>query len=453
MKLKIIIHCTLAIVAIILSATLQAAYATDVFRFEGYGPVSRGMGGAATAFDVGAAGMMSNPATISLMSAGSEIHVGLDLILADISAKNTTTGEKASSDSHSNNRGPYAAPEAAFVYRAAPLTLGIGAFAQGGLGTEYGNTSFLSRASGNLNTGLDNSSRLLVLNIPFAVSYDVNEKLTIGATIDAMWEGLNLGLLMPAEQVGALIQGGHVSGSLLPVLGGLPDLRGAHFSMTKNQPLASGIDAWGFGARIGAIYKLSKETILGAAYSMESQMADMEGNATLTAVDGTAGQIPLKGNIKLRGLQMPAHLDIGVSHQINEHWLVVADISRVFWKNAVKDLNISFVADDGKNINIQLPQNYKDQMIYSLGVAYKTGPWTLRSGVRIADQAMRTDTVIAVIPAIPAKHASAGFSYDFSAANKVDFAYSHAFEESMDNANTQLVHSQNNFNMAYVHRF
>jgi long-chain fatty acid transport protein len=453
MKLKILTPCILAMVAIILSATLQVAYATDVFRFEGFGPVSRGMGGGATAFDVGSAGMMTNPATLSLMSAGSEIQLGLDLVMTDISAKNKATGENASSDSHSNNRGPYAAPEAAFVYRAAPLTLGFGAFAQGGLGTEYGNNTFLSRASGNLDTGLDNSSRLLVLNIPFAISYDVNEKLTIGATIDAMWEGLNLGLLLPAEQVGALIQGGRVTGSLLPVLGGLPDLRGAHFSMTKNQPLASGIDAWGFGARIGAIYKLSKDTILGAAYSMESQMADMEGNATMTAVDGQLGQIPLKGKIKLRGLQMPAHLDIGISHQFNEHWLVVADISRVFWKNAVKDLNVAFVADDGNNIDIQLAQNYKDQMIYSVGVAYKTGHWTLRSGVRIADQAMRSDTVIAVIPAIPTKHASAGFSYDFSAANKVDFAYSHAFEESMDSPNTRLVHSQDNFSIAYAHRF
>ncbi|ABB31769.1 membrane protein involved in aromatic hydrocarbon degradation [Geobacter metallireducens RCH3] len=453
MKYKIVTPYTLAMVAIIVSTTLRVSYATDVFRLEGFGPVSRGMGGAATAFDVGAAGMMTNPATLSLMGAGSEIHVGLDVVVTDISAKNKATGENASSDSHSNNRGPYAAPEAGFVYRAAPLTLGFGAFAQGGLGTEYGRNTFLSRASGNLDTGLDNSSRLLVLNVPFAITYDINEKLTIGAAIDAMWEGLNLELLLPAEDVGALIQGGRVTGSLLPVLGGLPDLRGAHFSMTKNQPIASGIDAWGFGARIGGVYKLSKDTIIGAAYTMESRMADMEGNATMTAVDGSAGQIPLKGKIKLGGLQMPAQLDIGVSHQINEHWLVVADISRVFWKNAVKDLKVHFVTDNGEDIHISLPQNYKDQMIYSLGVAYRTGHWTLRCGGRIASQAMRSDTVIAVIPAIPTKHASAGFSYDFSAANTVDFAYSHAFEESFDNANTRLVHSQNNFSIAYTHRF
>ncbi|WP_026842273.1 OmpP1/FadL family transporter [Citrifermentans bremense] len=453
MKLKTVTPCILAMVAIMAPTSLQMAYATDVFRFEGVGPVSRGMGGAATAFDVGAAGMMTNPATLSLMNSGSEIHLGLDFVMTDISAENKTTGEKASSDSHAHNRGPYAAPEAAFVYRAAPLTLGFGAFAQGGLGTEYGRDTFLSRASGNLNTGLENSSRLLVLNIPFAVSYDVSEKLTIGAALDAMWEGLNLELLMPAEDVGALIQGGRVTGSLLPVLGGLPDLRGAHFSMTKDHPLASGIDAWGVGARVGAVYRLSKDTIAGAAYTMESQIADMEGNATMTAVDGSAGQIPLRGKIKLRGLQMPAHLGIGVSQRINEHWLVAADISRVFWESAVKDLKVSFLADDGKTIDIRLPQNYKDQMIYSFGVAYRTGPWTLRTGGRIANQAMRSDTVIAVIPAIPTKHASAGFSYDFSTASTVDFAYSHAFEESIDSPTTRLVHSQDNFSIAYTYRF
>jgi long-chain fatty acid transport protein len=87
-----------------------------------------------------------------------------------------------------------------------------------------------------LNTGLENSSRLLVLNIPFAASYQVNEKLAVGASVDAMWQGLNLDLLLGAGQVGALIGAGRVNGSLLPVLGGLPDMRGAHFSLTKNNP-------------------------------------------------------------------------------------------------------------------------------------------------------------------------------------------------------------------------
>lgn len=450
--------CTLS--AAILAISSQATQATEVFRLEGFGAISRGMGGTATAFNVGAAGMMSNPATLSLMPQGSELHLGMDAVITDIDIKNLETGEKASSSTHSKNRGPYLAPQLAYTYKNGSLALGLGAFAQGGLGTEYGNDSFLSRASGDLDTSLENSSRLLVLNIPFAVSYQVNDKLTVGASLDAMWQGLNLELLLGADQVGSLIGAGRVSGSLVPVLGGLPDLRGAHFSLSKNKPLDSGVDAWGFGGRFGMTYKVSDNTILGAAYTLESQMGDMDGRATLTAVDGIAGQIPLDGKIKLRDFQSPAKLDLGISHSFNEQWLFTVDVSRVFWKHAMKDINVGFTSDSGGNIDILLPQNYKDQDILAVGLAYKTGKWTLRTGARISDQALRSDTLFAVIPAIPRKHASAGFTYDFSSESSVDFAYSHAFKESMDNSslpNTsvpiRVSHAQDNFSLDYTHRF
>lgn len=452
---------TLSVIAVAcLAATSQMTHATEVFRLEGYGPISRAMGGTATAFNVGAAGMMANPATLSLMAPGSEFYLGLDLITTDINVKNKVTGESVSSNTHSSNRGPYLAPELAFTRRNDGLTLGIGAFAQGGLGTEYGNSSFLSRAAGGLNTGLENSSRLLVLNIPFVASYQINDKLTVGGSIDAMWQGLNLNLLLGAGQVGSLIGSGRVKGSLLPVLGGLPDMRGAHFGLTKNEPLASGVESWGFGGRIGMTYKVSKDTMFGLDYAIESQMNDMEGRATLTAIDGIAGQIPLQGAIKLRNFQMPAKLDLGLSHRFNDQWMMAVDVSQVFWEHAMKDISVGFVTDSGQTLDIQLPQNYKDQTILAFGVAYQTGNWTLRSGARLATQALRSETLLAAIPATPRKHISAGFSYAFSKDDSVDFAYSHAFKESMGNAslpNTadsiQTTHSQNNATIGYTRRF
>lgn len=452
---------TLGAVAVAcLAATSQMASATDVFRLEGVGPISRAMGGTATAFNVGAAGMMANPATLSLMAPGSEFYLGLDMITTDIKVSNQATAESVSSNTHGSNRGPYFAPEIAYTHRNGELLLGVGAFAQGGLGTEYGNSSFLSRAAGGLNTGLDNSSRLLVLNIPFVASYQVNDKLAVGGSIDAMWQGLNLNLLLGAGQVGALIGAGRVNGSLLPVLGGLPDLRGAHFSLTKNEPLASGVESWGFGGRLGMTYKVSNDTMLGLDYAMQSHMNDLQGRATLTAIDGIAGQIPLQGNITLRNFQMPAKLDLGLSHRFNDQWMMAVDVSQVFWEHAMKDINVGFVTDSGQTLDIQLPQNYKDQTILAFGVAYQTGNWTLRSGARLATQALRSETLFAVIPATPRKHISAGFSYAFSKTSSVDFAYSHALEETMSNAslpNTaepiQTTHSQNNVTIGYTHRF
>ena len=57
----------LAAACTVLAACAGMANATDVFRLEGFGAVSRSMGGVATAYDTGLAGMMTNPATLSLM--------------------------------------------------------------------------------------------------------------------------------------------------------------------------------------------------------------------------------------------------------------------------------------------------------------------------------------------------------------------------------------------------
>ncbi len=444
-----------------LAGGTQLANATDVFRLEGFGAISRGMGGTSAAYDVGPAGMMSNPATLSLMAEGDQVLIGLDIVTTNIDVTDKFNGQKVSSSNESNNRGPYYAPELAYTKRVGPWAFGLGAFAMGGLGTEYGNQSFLSQASGGINTGLPNSSRLLVLDIPFAVSYQATEDLSIGGSLDAMWQGLNLDLLLAGNQVGSLLGSGRVNGSLVPVLGGLPDLRGAHFSLTRDQPLASGVDSWGFGARIGAVYRAGPDTRIGGSYSMQSQMGDMKGNATLTAVDGIAGQIPLGGKITVKDFQMPSVLNLGISHRITPQWLVAADISEVFWKNVMKNINVAFEANGGGNLNISLPQDYKNQTIFSIGTAYDVNTdLVLRAGFRIASQALPSSTLFAVIPAIPVMHLSLGASYNFTKQSILDFAYSHAFEETMTNSslpNTsvpiEVSHAQNNFTISYRYSF
>lgn len=186
----------------------------------------------------------------------------------------------------------------------------------------------------------------------------------------------------------------------------------------------------------------------------------MDGGATLTAVDGMAGHISLAGKVKVRNFQTPAQLNFGISHQLNDRWLLTADVSRVFWKRAMKDIDIGFTANNGADINIRLPQNYKDQTALSFGVAYQTGRWVLRGGGRFATQALRSSTLLAVVPATPNTFVSAGFSYQFSPVSKVDFAWMYSFEKKMVNSsqpNTsepiKVRHSQNSLSLAYTHRF
>jgi long-chain fatty acid transport protein len=449
-----------------LTAALSAsgtALATDVFNLEGYGPISRAMGGTGVAQDIGAAGMMYNPATLALTHKGAELHAGLDLITTDIKTRDEATGETASSNDHCSNRGPYYAPELAFSYRGDRHVLAVGAFAEGGLGTEYGSSSFLSRTTTNgINTGLDNSSRLLVLRIPFAAAYQVNDRLTFGASVDAVWTALNLGLLLDATQIGTLAADNRVSGSLVPVLLAVPGLSGAHFSFTKNRIVGGGTDAWGIGGKVGLTYQVSPETRIGLAYNARTDVRDLQGKATLTAVSSVAGNIPLTGNIRIRNFQMPDQVSVGISHRFSDRMTVASDYQRVFWKDVMKDINVGFVQDGtGANVNVLLPQHYRDINVYSIGVQYRySDDWTFRGGAQYADNPIPDNMLLAVVPAHLTTHLTGGLSYAFNPSSRVDLALSFALQRSFSNSsqpNTSVpiesTHSQINAAIAYVHRF
>ncbi len=440
--------------------------ATNVFNLEGFGPISRALGGAGVAHDIGSAALMYNPATLSLMEDGSTVHVGLDLIGTTIETTNQSTGAKAHSSkgSLSRNRGPiYFAPEVAYTTKSGALNYGIGVFAQGGLGTEYGGNSFLSTtATSNVSTELENSSRLLNLRIPLGASYRIDDRLTIGGSLDVVWTQMNLEMLLDVSQVASLAADGRVSGSLVPVLLGIPGLSGAHFSLTKNQIVGGGVDGWGFGAKIGMTYLVADTTRIGLAYNFRTNVDDLSGSAILTAVDSSNNHVSLSGSFKIRNFQNPAQLSVGLSHAVSDRLEVVADIQRVFWKDVMEDIDVGFVQDGtNSNIDVLLPQNYKDINIYTLGAEYQYNKkWVFRGGISHSDQALDESFLLAVIPAYIRNHVTGGFSYSWSENSELNFAISFALNESMKNSyqpNTAVPikseHRQINAVVSYAYRY
>lgn len=416
------------------------AIATDGLYLEGFGAISRSMGGTAVAHYVGPAAMMVNPATMDLSDKTGEIVLGLDAITANIGATNIGTGEKASSGTHSNNRGPYIAPQLAFVRKFSDWTFGVGMFAQAGVGVEYGKGSFLSRSdvagvgyAAGAGTGLENASRLFILDIPIAASFKINDRFAIGGALEAKWAGLNLDYLLGMNQLGSLAGDGRASGSMLGLIGSLPAPRGVHLSVSQNRAIASGTDGWGYSGRLGFLYKMTPTTNLGGSYMFKSQMNDLKGKGTVTAVDGTIGNVPIEGDIRVINFNTPAKLDVGLSHQATEKLLVAFDVSRVYWKDALRDIKVGFTSGAG-NVNLRLPQNARNQTIVAIGASYAATPdLTLRAGYRQATQPFNDEGLLAVIPAVLQKHASLGFSYQISKSGRFDFAYSHAFEANMTN--------------------
>lgn len=282
-------------------------------------------------------------------------------------------------------------------------------------------------------TGLENASRLFILDIPFAVSFKVNDRFSIGGSIDAKWTGLNLDYLLGMNQLGSLAQSGRASGSLIGLISTLPDPRGVHLSVSKNKEVASGADGWGYSGRLGLLYKVTPKTNFGASYMFKSHMNDLKGRLTVTAVDGLVGNVPIDGDVRILNFNSPAKLDVGLSHNVKDKFLFSLDLSRVFWKDALKDIDVGFTSDAG-SVDLKLPQNAKDSTIVAIGLSYTaTQNFTLRAGYRQATQPFNDEGLLALIPAVLRKHATLGFSYNFSKSSRLDAAYSHAFENSMTN--------------------
>lgn len=439
------------------------ASAAVVYNFEGYGPVSRAMGGTGAAFDNGVSALMYNPATLGLVDDRDELHIGLDWVSADISVRDRNTGEKASSSDNGKNRSPYFSPQLAIAFHQGTLSFAVGLYVGSGGGDEFGNGTFLSRTTTyGIDTGLDNSARLIGQRLPIGLSWRPTERLSLGGTVDVIRLALDFATLFDVRQVMALVADDRASGPLVRRMMLVPALAGVHVGFLQRTVAGGGAEGWGIGGKLGLTYALSADTRLGLAYSFATASDDLDGNGTLTAISALLGQIPLDGTVRVRDFELPAQLSVGIHHRIGERWSVAADYQRVYWQAAVENLQLHFTdADSGDSADISLPQNYRDIGIYALGVAYSPDArYTLRAGAQHADRALPRDTMLAVIPAIVRDHASAGVSWNVDERNRVDVAFSYGFRSTLGNEslpNTarpiEASHSQANAVLSYVRRF
>lgn len=449
-----------SVLVLSLSGYAFSVHATQVFDLEGYGAISRAMGGTSSSYYTGNAALISNPATLSLAPEGSQFEFGLDIVTTDIEAHNSS-GAKAESGTKSNNRGPYFAPQLSYVTQLDDWRFGAGLFASGGLGTEFGSHSFLSQTENGTQTSFENSSRLLVLRAPVGFSYQVTPKLTVGASADLVWTSLNLELLLPSSQVGALAAQGNLSGDLVAPLAGFVGAGGAaHFSLSRNNPTGGGVDAIGWGGRLGLTYKLADKTVFGAMYNFKTSVGDLKGKATLSAVSGNGAVLPLHGDIRIKDFEMPASLTLGFAHQFNERWLVAADVKRIYWSDVMEDISVGFKSQLG-GVGIELPHNYQDITVASIGTAYRySDKLTLRAGYSYAQQALDNRLILPVIPAYLKKHISLGGEYSFDGSSKLNLAVSFGLKESLSTpsylSGTEMLkqsHSQVNAVVSYSKSF
>lgn len=422
---------------------ISAAHATNGMNIEGYGPIAAGMGGASFAFDNGNAAMMNNPATLALAKDGNRLDVALGFLGPNV--RNETAGMDSGGDS-------YFMPAVGWTRKSGKLAYGLGLFAQGGMGTEF--------AASLVGDGRPERSELGVGRFMLPVAYNVNDKFSVAGSVDFVWAMLDIKMAMTGAQFGGLITV-PPAGAIGAVLAGLGPTENARLEFSNSNDYTGEAKGTGFAGKLGFTYKVSPTFTVGGTYHTKTNLGDLEtgaSGATLFADLDNSGTYDVglgevaPGKIIVRDFQWPETYGLGISVQATPELMVAADWKHIAWKDVMRNFTMTYQAF-GDSVTFALPQNWDDQDVFSIGVAYKaTNALTLRAGASFSQNPIPNSTMHYLFPAIEENHYTVGLGYAFSDTSDLNFSLQHAPEVKQTNGVT-VSHSQTSWQLMYSKRF
>jgi long-chain fatty acid transport protein len=473
-----------------ISGFTAPAFATNGMNMEGYGPVGTAMGGASFAYDNGTAGLINNPATLALMQSGtSRLDIAVGGLHPDV-----TTKQSGMSDAHSGGDAYYM-PAVGYVRKDGKFAYGIGMMAQGGMGTEYGKTSSMSHYESMATmmgggsqgmSGLENRSELGIGRVMFPLTYDVSDSFKVGGTLDYLWGGLDLQMMMDGTTFARMTNFGgapstrigYASGSMIQAFTGfqamgLTDLNYAQFDFSEGvNKMKQRLTTNGWAGNIGFVWQATPQLSIGGVYHAKTDLQDMEGNGKMNmqvVMGGATMPMSISGKLRVIDFQWPETFGFGMAYQANDKLLLVADYKRIGWSDSMKNFKMSFTASgnagmlaglNGTSMNAVLRQNWDDQDVLMLGGSYKfTDALTLRAGLNLANNPVPDKYMNPLFPAIIKNTVTFGFGYQFNKVSSVDFSLTHAPSVTAKNDNDGMgavstEHAQkNNWQLMYSHRF
>jgi long-chain fatty acid transport protein len=418
-----------AVALLVLGAlSAQHAHATNGMNLSGYGPEAHAMGGASMAYDNGTAAVMNNPATLGLMQEGSRFDAALGGLFPDITAKTPTMADAKS------NATAFYMPAVGWVNKSGQMTYGIGLFSQGGMGTEYSQNSFMGAFQKPVRSEVG-VGRVIV---PLAYQAD---NLTVGGSIDYVWAGMDLQMMMDAATMngmmtaGLLTATGGATAGLGSFIGGGASNYG-YFNFSDNSAFTGKAKGTGFAAKLGVTYRFNKQMTVGATYHSQTKLSDLSASgASMSMIDNTnalgggAGtEYVLNGNIKVLNFQWPETYGIGMAYQATDNLMLVADYKRIGWAKVMKNFRVTFSSADmgGLDLAVTMPQDWVDQNVYQLGAAYKmNSTLTLRGGLNIANNPVPDSEMNPMFPAIAKTNISGGLGYMMNKQSSIDVSFAY----------------------------
>jgi len=253
-------------------------------------------------------------------------------------------------------------------------------------------------------------SSIMTLNFNPSVAYKVNEHLSIGAGVSAMY--------MKGEFSQAVD-----FGTIFNLLGGDPQRNDGKVTLKA--------DDWGFGYNLGLLYRFNDQTRIGLSYRSKVDQ-DLTGDADFdygTKVSSMIAASPVPTWFQDGGsgasVTLPDSASLSVYHQATDKLALMADVSWTGW-SSLPELRITFDSGQADSVTTL---NWDDAWRFGIGASYKyDDKLTLRCGT-MYDQTPIPSAEYRT-PRLPDQDrlwTNVGASYAMSERMSFDFGYSHLF--------------------------
>ncbi len=289
------------------------------------GQKQTGIGLIGTPFAFGGSSIFYNPGALSFMKEKISISAGVSTILSK------AVFRADGSDYKANTNNPTGTP---FYFYAAgkvldDLTIGVGVYTPFGSSTTW-EPDWNGRK-------LIQDISLQAIFIQPTVSYKIGDFIGIGAGLSIIMGSVDLTKELPTPVNGQVNLDGKTTA---------------------------------FGFNLGVLVKPIDKLTIGVDYRSKTTMKIEDGDTKFTQIPSSMSQtFPETGNFDAE-LPLPANLDIGLSYQFNDKFLMALEINMVFW-SVYDSLIIDFKENNETLVDSRNPRKYSNSFIPRIGAEYK----------------------------------------------------------------------------------
>jgi long-chain fatty acid transport protein len=345
-------------------------WGTDAVEPIGWGAKARLRGGADVAIGDSPSAMNLNPASLGFMTE-MELDSSFEFLMPSIRWSNYSN----------HDRSDYtftALPDMALSIPVnEQITLGVGAFAQAGLGTDWHLKHSMFPG-----VKMKDESEFKILRAVLAAGLKLDDRTSLGLGL-----GLNASTLMLRQVVG-------------PAYVSIDDCTGMGFNFT-----------------VGVMHKLTDTVTLGLSYMSPTWFGDLEGDdadLTLSPLVG-GGQFDYD-RAKFEDFKFPQKIAIGAAWQATKQLLLSVEVRYVDYHNSSFDhMTVRMSHGDFGAPTTEVPLNlrHESQFIYIVGGEYRIDDnWVCSLGWNFMPTVTDSRHNIPVVSDIPEHHVTIGVRYE-----------------------------------------